>query len=368
MNRNTKIALFSIIALLIAGIALYPQFKKLRQKSDAGDLLSGAPAIQSGKRAALNVNAQIIAPVSLEEWVQAPNGRLIPDEEVDLTFETSGKITDIFFREGGAVKKGELLAKINDKPLQAELNKLKAQVPLAEDRVFRQKSLLEKDAVSQEAYEQVNTDLEKLHADIELVEARIAQTELRAPFDGIIGLRNVSEGAYASPTVVISNLTRITPLKVEFTVSETEAHYLHPGTSITFQVRSEQGNTETFRAEIFAIESKLDLNTMTLKARAIYANPGGRLKPGLSAMVQINVGKMNNALTVPNEAIVKEMGRDIAYLYKDGRAEQIELTLGRRMASKVQILEGLQIGDTLITTGVMQLRDGAAVNINGFVE
>lgn len=368
MSKNTKIVLFSIIALLIAGIILYPQIKKYKQKSDGDKPMNSAPILQSGRGVPLNVNAQVIAPVSLEEWVQAPNGRLIPDEEVDLTFETSGKITNIFFREGGAVKKGELLAKINDKPLQAELNKLKAQIPLAEDRVFRQKSLLEKDAVSQEAYEQVNTDLEKLHADIELVEARIAQTELRAPFDGIIGLRNVSEGAYASPTVVVSNLTKITPLKIEFTVSETQSHYLYPGTPISFQVRSEQGSTETFRAEIFAVESKLDLNTMTLKARAVYPNPGGRLKPGLSAMVQINAGKVNDALTVPNEAIVKEMGRDIAYLYKAGKARQIELILGKRMASKVQILEGLQLGDTLITTGVMQLRDGAAVNINEFVE
>ena len=370
MSRSSKIILFSILALLILGIALFPRIKKQIQKSDTPEgsrVITPAPS-GGGRGAPLNVNVQIMAPVSLEEWVQAPNARLIPDEEVDLTFETSGKITDIFFREGSFVKRGELLAKINDKPLQAELKKLKAQVPLAEDRIFRQKSLLEKDAVSQEAFEQVNTDLEKLYADIELVEARIAQTELRAPFDGIIGLRNVSEGAYASPAVMISNLTRITPLKIEFTVSENEAYFLHTETPITFRIRSEQGNIEVYNAKVFAVESKLDLNTMTLKARAIYPNTNGRLKPGLSAMVEINAGEIKNALTVPNEAIVKEMGRDIAYLYKDGRAKQIELTLGRRMASKVQILEGLQINDTLITTGIMQLRDGTTVNINDFVQ
>ena len=367
MNKNTKNVVFSLLALFIAGITLYPSIKKMIKKSDIEKEIS-IPTPQSGRGVPLNVNAQIMNPVSLEEWVQAPNARLIPDEEVDLTFETSGKITDIFFQEGSFVKRGELLAKVNDKPLQAELKKLKAQIPLAEDRVFRQKSLLEKDAVSQEAFEQVNTDLEKLHADIELVEARIAQTELRAPFDGMVGLRNVSEGAYTSPTTVISNLTRITPLKIEFTVSETEAHLLHAGSPITFQVRSEQGHTEAYNAKIFAIESKLDLNTMTLKARALYPNPNGRLKPGLSAMVEINAGEIENALTVPNESIVKEMGRDIAYLYSGGKVRQIELVLGRRMASKVQIVEGLQVGDTLVTTGVMQLRDGMAVNINRFVQ
>ena len=369
MNRNSKVILFSIIALLIVGIAFFPKIKKMVQKSDGpGDARVFTPAPSSGRGAPLNVSAQIIVPVSLEEWVSAANARLIPDEEVNLTFETSGKITDIFFLEGSFVKKGELLAKINDKPLQAELKKLKAQIPLAEDRVFRQKSLLEKDAVSQEAFEQVSTDLEKLHADIELVEARIAQTELRAPFDGITGLRNVSEGAFASPTVVVTNLTKITPLKIEFSVSQYEASFLHKDTPITFQISTEQGNKETYSAKIFAVESKLDFSTMSLMARAIYPNTNGRLKPGWSANVEINAGKIENALTVPNESVVKEMGRDIAYLYKGGKAKQIELTLGRRMASRVQALGGIQSGDTLITTGVMQLRDGMAININDFVQ
>ena len=369
MNRNTKIILFSVILILIAGIAFFPQIKKRFQSSDSDKAASiSAPAPQSGRGMPLNVNVQIANPISLEEWIESSNARLIPDEEVDLSFETSGKITDIFFKEGSFVKKGELLAKINDKPLQAELKKLQAQIPLAQDRVFRQKSLLEKDAVSQEAFEQVNTDLEKLYADIELMEARIAQTELRAPFDGMAGLRNVSEGAYASPTVVLTNLTRISPLKIEFSVAEKESFLLHPGLPITFTIRSEQGNAEVYNAQIYAIESKLDLNTMSLKVRALFPNTNGRLKPGLSAIVEIHAGRIDNALTVPNEAIVKEMGRDIAYLYSDGKAKQIELILGRRMADKTQALEGIQVGDTLITTGVMQLRNGAAVNINNFVE
>src|SRR5690606_17188006 len=143
-------------------------------------------------------------------------GVLLPDEEVDLTFETSGKITDIYFEEGSYVEKGTLLAKVNDEPLLAELKKLEARLPLAEARVYRQRTLLEKDAVSQETYQTVITELETLKADIELTKARIAQTELKAPFNGIIGLRSVSEGAYASPSVVVAKLTKISPLKVEF--------------------------------------------------------------------------------------------------------------------------------------------------------
>lgn len=147
-------------------------------------------------------------------------GVLLPDEEVDLSFETSGKIVEINFEEGTSVKKGQLLAKVNDRQLQAQLQRLVSQLKLAEDRVFRQDALLKRDAVSKEAYEQVKTDLATLNADIEIVKANIELTELRAPFDGIIGLRQVSVGTYASPTTVVAKLTKIAPLKVEFSVPE----------------------------------------------------------------------------------------------------------------------------------------------------
>lgn len=128
------------------------------------------------------------------------------------------------FEEGSFVKKGQLLAKVNDRPLQAQLQRLVSQLKLAEDRVFRQNALLERDAVSKEAYEQVKTELATLNADIDLIESNIAQTELRAPFDGVIGLRQVSVGTYASPTTIVAKLTKISPLKVEFAVPERYAN------------------------------------------------------------------------------------------------------------------------------------------------
>ena len=163
MNRKVKISLVLVIVLFIAGMALYPFVKN---KLSGG--ISEPPSSKQSDKRALNTNALIIKNNTLNN-VFRTTGILIPDEEVDLTFETSGKITDIYFKEGSQVKKGELLAKVNDKPLQAELKKLEAQLPLAQDRLFRQKSLLDKDAVSQESYESVNTELEKLRADIELV-------------------------------------------------------------------------------------------------------------------------------------------------------------------------------------------------------
>ena len=209
MTKRVKWGVTAVIFLMIAGMIAYPQIKKqLKASKDAAEIIPSAGA--QPRKQILNINAEVLKYQSLTDKAIV-TGSTIPDEEVDLSFESSGKIVAIYFTEGTHVKAGDLLAKINDKPLQAELKKLEAQIPLAKDRVYRQHTLLEKDAVSQEAYEQVATDYEKLMADIELVKANIAQTELRAPFDGIIGLRYVSEGAYASPTTIVTKLTKISP-------------------------------------------------------------------------------------------------------------------------------------------------------------
>ena len=366
MKKTTRITLFTIIALLIAVMALYPvlskRWKDEKEPKETASIPSPRPA---GRGMPLNVAVKIIEPGNLIDVLPPTTGTLLPDEEVDLTFETSGKITNIYFQEGSAVKKGDLLAQVNDRPLQAELSKLEAQIPLAQDRVSRQKTLLEKDAVSQEAYEQVTTELEKLHADIDLAKARIAQTELRAPFDGVIGLRQVSEGTYASPTTVVASLTKIIPLKLEFSVNEKDANSIRQGTHISFIM--EKG-LNRYSAQIYAMESRVDLRTRTLKVRALYPNANGQLMPGRSASIEIKSNEIVNALTLPNEAIVAEMGRDIAYLYSNGKAKRIEVIKGLRTESAVQAIQGLHAGDTLIVTGVMQLRDGLDVNIDNIIQ
>jgi len=366
MNKKTRIALIVIILLFIAGMAFYPKIKEMMFSEEESSVpaTDGNRNAGGGQNRALNVNAMILKYENLDDIVRG-KGRLIPDEEVDLSFETSGKITEISFKEGTNVRKGQLLAKVNDKPLQAELTKLKAQVPLAQDRVFRQKSLLEKDAVSQEAFESVNTELEKLMADIQLVEARINQTELRAPFDGIIGLRQVSEGAYATPSTIIAHLTKIIPLKIEFSIPERQAEAIKVGTKLDFTL---ENDLNKYQASVYALESNLDTKTFTMNMRASYPNPGGKLQPGRSAQIEIKLREIKNTLVVPGISILAEMGRDIAYVYKNGKAQQVTLKKGMRTASSVQIIDGLNVGDTLLVTGVMQLRDGLPVIIDNFIE
>jgi membrane fusion protein (multidrug efflux system) len=358
MKRYIKTIVIILILLLIAGMALYPLIKNKQVLEE--DVNTNKQSSTNVRNTPLNINIHVLRYENMNDIFKT-KGILIPDEEVDLSFETSGKVTNIYFKEGSSVKKGDILAKVNDKHLQAELRKLEAQLPLAEERVFRQKSLLEKDAVSQEAYEAVSTELDKLKADIDLVKARIEQTELRAPFDGVIGLRFVSEGTYASPSVIIARLTKITPLKIEFSVNEKQANEIRQGTVLNFTM---ENDLNTYQATVYAVESSLDAKTLSLKARALYSNTSGKLKPGHSANIEINLREIKNTLVIPSLSIIAEMGRDVIYLYKNGKAEQVVVTKGMRTASSVQILHGLNEGDTLITSGVMQLRNGMDVIIN----
>lgn len=363
MNKRNKIIVFTAIGLLILGMIFLPQIKSVvGWKNEKSPGVAGRTP--GGARQQLSVTASVLVPQTLKSDLYIARGILLPDEEVNLTFETSGKITEIHFNEGSFVQKGQLLAKVNDAPLQAELRKLQAQIPLAEDRVYRQKTLLEKDAISQETYQAINTDLEKLKADIELVQSKIDQTELRAPFSGVIGLRQVSVGAYASPSVEISRVTKVSPLKLEFSMNENQVSIIKPGTDIKFTVAND---LNIYSAEVYAVESQLDPTTLTLKARARYANANGELKPGISGNIEALLSETPNSIVIPTISSITEMGRDIAYVYKNGVAHEVEIIKGQRTASHVQILSGLSEGDTLLTTGVMQLRDGMPVSIADYV-
>lgn len=355
MNKRTKVLLSLGILILILGMAFLPSIKSIFKSDNNSAPMGGTTA-----RADLIVNATILKPQTMYNLYKTA-GIFLPDEEVNLSFETSGKITNINFTEGSYVNKGTLLAKVNDEPLQAELKKLESQLPLAQDRVFRQGTLLEKDAVSQETYQTVTTALESLKADIELVKARIKQTELRAPFAGVVGLRLVSEGAYASPSLVVAKLTKISPLKLEFSVNQDQVNNVTNGTKISFTVAND---LNTYNATVYAVEPQLEETTLTVKARAIYQNTDGRINPGQYASIELQLDQIENAIVIPSISSIAEMGRDIAFVYNNGKAKRLVLTKGIRTESSVQILDGLTEGDTLLTTGVMQLRDGLPVKIN----
>ncbi len=352
MNKYIKWGMVGAILIAISTWGIYSQLPKSNDELKAADKVIAGPKSRS-----LNVNAVIIKHQTISDNIYI-NGSLLPDEEVDLSFETSGKIVEINFNEGSYVKKGDLLAKVNDRPLQAQLKRLMAQVKLAEDRVYRQSTLLEKDAVSQEAYEQVKTDLATLNADIEIVKANIEQTELRAPFDGIIGLRGVSVGTYASPSVVVAKLAKISPIKVEFAVPERYAEDVKIGYNVDFTLT---GETRSFKAKVYAKESMIDPTTHTMTVRALYDNPSGATLAGRYASVNLEKQRIVNAIMVPTESIVPEMGIDKLFLYKKGKAMPVDVITGIRTDKSVQIVKGLSAGDTVIVSGTLQLRMGLPV-------
>ncbi len=355
MNKGMKWGIIICVGAGLIGLGIHTFTP--RENEELNKIEDVKP--QESKKA-LNVNGQIIKPHLITDQLFV-SGKLMPDEEVDLSFEASGKIIDINFTEGSSVKKGQLLAKVNDSQLQAQLARLEAQMPLAEDRVFRQNALLQRDAVSKEAYEQVKTELATLHADIENVKASIAMTELRAPFDGVIGLRQVSTGAYASPTTVIAKLTKITPLKVEFAVPERYARQIRKGTNLTFKI---EGKLEEFKAQVYATESSIDPETHTLTVRAIYPNHNGPLLPGRYADVSLKQEEISDAIAIPSEAIVPEMGKNKVFVYRSGKAYPVDVEIGIRTEAEIQIVKGLSAGDTILTSGTLQLRTGMPVTID----
>ena len=354
MNKKLKWGLIAVLAVALGFWGFY-QLTPHENK----ELSATETQPKQVNRKILSVSAKIVKPHLLTDEIPI-TGRLVPNEEVELSFETSGKITDIFFTEGTNVKKGDLLAKVNDSHLQAQLKRLEAQIPLAENRVYRQNALLQRDAVSKEAYEQVKTELAILNADIEKVKAEIKMTELRAPFDGTIGLRQVSAGAFASANTVIAKLTNVAPIKIEFSVPEKYSNNIKKGANLEFKV---DGKLEPYTAKVYATESSLDTETHTLAVRAIHPNENRELISGRYADIRLKQTEIPDAIAIPSEAIVPEMGVNKVFVYRNGKAEPVPVTIGIRTAKEVQILQGLQVGDTILTSGTLQLRKGSLVKL-----
>ncbi len=359
MKRGIKITITILLMIVIAVIIGYPKIKPLLVSKKES---KGNPAANIARQK-LNVSGFLIKPTQMNEIVRS-TGTLKPDEEVELSFETSGKIVSINFTEGTRVKKKDLLAKINDRPLQAQLQKLQAQKKLVEEKEFRQRSLLDRDAISKESYDQIVTELQTIEADINLIKARISETELRAPFDGIIGLRYLSEGSYATPSTKIASLIKMSPIKVEFSLSERYADQLSIGYPVTFTL---VGSNEVYNAKVYAINPKIDINTRVIVLRALYPNLHEELKAGRYTSVTLLLSQIDNTVAIPTEALIPEMEGEKVFLYRSGKAISVKVATGLRTESKIQITDGLKFGDTLITSGILQLRQGLPVVLDTLI-
>src|SRR4030042_1351064 len=366
MKKRNKLIITILLIVVAVVIILYPKIKPLldsKSKGPGSGQIEGRGPGSMQARQVLNVSGVLIQPQQLSD-LYISTGTLKPDETVELAFETSGKIVGINFTEGTRVKKGDLLAKINDRPLQAQLQKLVAQKKLAEEKEFRQRSLLDKDAISQESYDQIVTELQTIEADINLIKARISETELRAPFDGIIGLRYLSEGAYANPSTKIARLIKMSPIKLEFSIPERYMDEVNIGYPVTFQM---DGSNAIYKAKVYAVDPKIELNTRSIVIRALYPNKNEELKSGRYAAVGLQVAQIDNAIAIPTEALVPEMEGEMVYVYRKGRASVVRVNTGLRTESLIQITSGLKFGDTLLTSGILQLRESLPVVLDTLI-
>lgn len=355
MKKSSKALLWAILAFIIIALIFYPKVNKLWKSSKEED----GPK----KGVVIAADAVLVKPVYLAESVKV-SGTLTADEEVDLAFETSGRLTDIHFTEGSAVKKGELLAKLNDRDLQVQLSKLQIQQKLIQDIEYRQRTLLEKEAVSRESYDQILTQLKSNEAEIEIIRTRISYTEISAPFDGVIGLRNVSPGAYVTPQVIIARLTKIAPLKVDFAIPEKYSGTVKVGNSLDFSVEGQQKKN---KAKVYAIEPTIDIQTRNILLRAEYSNSDRALLPGRFVNIELITKDIDNALCVPTQSIVPEAGKEKVFIVKDGMVKQSFVQTGIRTDKLVEIISGIASGDTVLTTGILQVKPGMPVKLNNVI-
>jgi membrane fusion protein (multidrug efflux system) len=286
-------------------------------------------------------------------------GTLLPNEEVELISEAAGKVMGIFFEEGKQVAAGQLLLKVDDAELQAQLKRAEYQLKLTGERLNRQRILLEKDAVSREEFDQVQTDYNILETDIDLLTTKIAKTEIHAPFAGTIGFRGVSLGSYLQVNTVIARLIDQSKLKLEFAIPEKYGAVFLSGKKINFRT---EVFPQDFEAVVYAVDPKVDIATRTITVRGIYNNSAGKLLSGTFARINLIVNQSDEALLIPTESIVQEMEGKKVWVVSNGKAKSQTITTGFRTNNQVEILTGLQAGDTIMVTGLMQVREGAAVN------
>ncbi len=350
MKRIVSIAGILVVIALLA----FPKVKDYLAASE------NSANNNSGQSASLNVDVFVVKPDIVENKIFT-NGTLQANEEVQLASESSGLIEEIYLTEGASVKEGELLVKINDSELNAQLRRGDFRLNLAEDREKRQKQLLDKGGISQEEYDATLNEVNVLRAEVALIKAQIRKSEVRAPFDGKLGLRYVSDGSYITPNTRIATLQDIDPIKIDFSVPERYASQIEVGNKITFTV---QGIDEELEAEVYAKEPRIDSETRSLQVRAKSPNPEGKLLPGAFADLELTLQTIENAKMVPTISLVPELQGQKVFLLKNGLVQPQSVTTGLRNEEKVQITEGVQIGDTVLTTGLLQVRPQMKVSVN----
>ncbi len=288
------------------------------------------------------------------------SGTLLPNEEVSIMPEIQGRITAISFKEGAMVKQGQALAHLNSDDIKAQIQKLRSQRELQVKIKNRQSELLNIGGISQQDYETTVTQIQAIDADIAYSEAQVRKTAIIAPFSGRTGIRNVSMGAIVTPSTVITTLQQTGNLKMDFTIPEQYRSEVMSGKKVLFTTTDRD---DTFAASIIALEPSANAASRTLKVRATVNNSENKLGPGAFTHIIVPFQNDANALLIPSQAVIPTNRNKVVAVIKDGKATMVPVEIGARTSDKVEITRGLAVGDTILVTGIMQVKPGMEVKV-----
>ncbi|MFY0481305.1 efflux RND transporter periplasmic adaptor subunit [Flavobacterium sp. PLA-1-15] len=346
---------YIVYTLIIVGIGAFIAYRI--SENSAGDEKNASKG--GDKKQPIGVSGIVLQPQEFADNLSL-SGSIEANEQIDLRSEVSGIVESINFKEGSSVTKGQILFKVNDTELRAQLAQVKTAQNLSSENERRAKLLLQKEAISQEEYDIASADFLSAKAQAQLIQAQLAKATVRAPFSGKIGLRYISQGAYVTPTTLIAKLVNTNQLKITFSIPEKYASQMKVNSTLTFTTA---GSKEKFTAKIYAIEPEIEVATRTLKLRAIAQNPEGKLFPGTFANVTLPLEKLSDALLVPTEALIPIQNGKKIFVSKNGQAKEIIVETGARTDKDILITSGLKAGDTVLTSGVMTLKDGSPVKV-----
>ena len=291
-------------------------------------------------------------------------GSVIPSEQIILYSEVSGRISQILFKEGQRVSKGQVLLKVDTDILQAQRKQLSVDLSLAEKDEQRKKALLSGKAISLEVYEQSSSALASIQAQIDLLNTQISKAAIRAPFSGIVGLRQVSDGAFITSSTPIASLVQVDPLKIEFSIAEIYAGLIKTDQQITFN--RERDSTQ-YTANVYAFEPSVDENSRMLLVRAQMKN-NNNLIPGSFVKVKLDLGNEQNAFMIPTESIIPVMKGQKVYVIREGKVAEVMVQTGIRTADRIQVSGDLKEGEQILVSGLLAVRPGMPVAVKKTVQ
>lgn len=358
-SRNRILSIFLAVLIVGGGLVLYRLgvFSKKDPDPGASEAAARPTAMLSGRT--IPAKGLLIQSGAVRDAISV-NGSTTANEVVMVSSELPGKITKIFFQEGGFVKRGAPLVQLDVDELKAQRDRLVVRQQLTRSIAERLQGLYQKEGVSLQEYEIARAEADQVDAELALIDVQIDKRTVRAPFDGLLGLRQVSEGSYLAPGMTIVSLVNVNPINVEFSVPERYVRVADKGTRVSFQL---DGISKAYEAVVIAKEPNVDPTTRTLRLKASAPNPGGQILPGAFANVQVSLRFFDNAIMVPTQAVIPEMGGRKVFVYRDGKAVSMQIETGIRQEEEIQVVSGLQAGDTLIITGMLQLQDGMNVSL-----